>query len=172
MNGGVGRYEGDGAFVIDKGPEGYGNVGVCFAEDRGGEVRPADLDKGFVGVGGLNCAGGIEPSGCAGEGRRALGGGGLNAVRDLNSGRTRRLCLRLGFAFAPGGIVSYGLIKLRSSTMNDISVGAGGAREYGSAPEDGMRMGLVQRGQGQHWTDSELGGNPVAAGGSGRVVHG
>jgi len=89
----------------------------------------------------LNSAGRIEPSGRAGEGSRALGGGGLDGVRDFNSGGTRRLCLRLGPAFAPGGVISSGLIKLRSATMDDISVGAGGGREHGSAPEDEERMG-------------------------------
>jgi len=74
---------------------------------------------------------GIEPSGPAGEGRRAFGGGGLNAVRHFNSGGTRRLCLRLGFAFVPGGVVSCSLIKLRSATMNDISVGMGGGGSTG-----------------------------------------
>ena len=142
-NGGFGRYERDGAFVIDEGPEGDRKVGVCFAEDRGGKVWPADSDKGFIGVGGLNCAGGIEPSGSAREGRRALGGGGLEGVRDLNSTSTRRLCLRLGLARAPGDVVSCGRIKLRSATMHDIRVGMGGGRQYGSAPEDEMRMGWV-----------------------------
>ena len=73
----------------------------------------------------MNSAGGIEPSGRAREGRRALGGGRLDGVRDFNTGGTRRLCLRLGLAFAPGGVISSGLIKLRSATMDDISVGAG-----------------------------------------------
>jgi len=109
--------------------------------------------------------GGIEPSGRAGQGRRALGGGGLNGVRYLDSGSTRRLCLRLAFAFAPSSVISFGLIKLRSATMNDICVGAGGG-------QDVMRMEWMQRGPGQYWTDLELGGNPARAGGSGRVVHG
>ena len=56
--------------------------------------------------------------------------------------------------------------------MSDVRVGAGGGQEYGSAPEDEKRRGWVQQGQGEHWTDSELGGNPVGAGGSERVVHG
>ena len=80
---------------------------------------------------GLNSAGGIEPSGRAGEGRRAIGGGGLDGFRDFNSGGTRRLCLRLGLASAPSGGVSSGLIKLRSATMNDVSVGAGGGGSTG-----------------------------------------
>ena len=130
-NCGVSGYEGDSAFVIDESLEGNGKVGVCFAEDRGGEVRPADSDKGFVGVRGLNRAGGIKSSGRAGEGSRALGGGGLNDLRDFNRSRTRRLCLGLGLAIAPGGVISCGLIKLGSATVNDISVGAAGGRSTG-----------------------------------------
>ena len=84
-----------------------------------------DSDKGFVRVGGMNRAGGIKPCGRAGEGRKALGRGGLNDVCDFNSGNTRGQCFRLGLAFAPAGVVSCCLIKLRSATMKDISVGAG-----------------------------------------------
>jgi len=47
-NSGVSGYEGDGALVIDERLEGDGNVRVCFAENRGSEVRQADLDNGFV----------------------------------------------------------------------------------------------------------------------------
>jgi len=111
-NSGVGGYEGNGTFVIDKSLEGNGKVGVRFAEDRAGEVQPADLDEGFVGVGGLYCVRGIKPSGRAGEGSSALGGGGLNNVRDFNNRSSRRLCFRLGLAFAPGGVVSCSLVKL------------------------------------------------------------
>jgi len=109
-NGGVSRYKGDGAFIIDEDLEGNREVGVSFAEGRGGEVWLADLDKGFVRGGGLNSAGGIEPSGRAGERRRALGGGGLNDVCDFNSGSARRLSLRLGLAFVPHCAFSGGLI--------------------------------------------------------------
>ena len=84
-NSGVGKYKGDSPFVVDKGLEGDRKIGVSFAEDRGSEVWPADSDKGFIRVGGLNSAEGIEPSGHAGEGRRALGGGSLDGVRDFNS---------------------------------------------------------------------------------------
>jgi len=71
-----------------------------------------DSDKGFVRVGGLNGEGGIKPSGCAGERRRALRGGGLKDVHNFNSGGTTRVCLRLGFTCAPGGVLSDGLIKV------------------------------------------------------------
>jgi len=61
----VSEHKGDGAFIIDESLEGNGGVGVRLVEDRGGEVEPADSDMGFVGVGGLNHAGGRESSGCA-----------------------------------------------------------------------------------------------------------
>ena len=124
-NSSVSGYEGDGTFIVDEGLEGNVKLGVCFVEDRGGEVWPADSDKGFIRVEGLNPGGGIEPSGQAGERRKALGGGSLKEIRDFNSGGTRRHCLRFGLAFAPGGVLSGSLIKLPIATMNDISVGAG-----------------------------------------------
>ena len=80
-DGSVDNGEGDGPFAIDKGLERNRKLGVGLFKDGGSDVREADRDKGFVRVRGMRSTGGIEPSGSAGEGRRAL------RRRDLYDGR-------------------------------------------------------------------------------------
>jgi len=117
---------------------------------------------------GLNGVGGIKSSRRAGERGRALRGGGLDDVRDFESGDTRRLCLGFGFAVAPGGVLGGGLIKLQSATINDISVGVGrgrstrvlcGRRGGGDWPRgDRGNFGLTQSLAGTLWGQGGLGG--------------
>ena len=88
-DGSVDNGEGDGVFAIDKGLERNRKLGVGLFKDGGSNVREADTDKGFVRVRGMRSAGGIEPSGSAGEGRRALRRRGLHDGRDFGRSSPR-----------------------------------------------------------------------------------
>jgi len=63
-------------------------------------------------VRGLNTVGSSTSSGRDGERGRAFRGGGLDDVPHFDCRDTRRLGLGLDFAFAPGGVLGGGLIKL------------------------------------------------------------
>ena len=105
---------------------------------------------------GLNGAGVRKSSRLAGEGSRALERGGLHDPRDFNSRSTRRLCFRLGPTFGPGGFVSYALIKLRSATVNDIRVGAGGGSSTGVLQRVSRGRDGCSRGRGNMGPTSSL----------------
>ena len=79
----------------------------------------------------MRSAGGIEPSGSAGEGRRSLRRRGLHNGRDF--GRcSPRAWGALAFSLALCGVLGCSLVELTSASMNDGSIGgAGGGTQVG-----------------------------------------
>ena len=61
-DGTVDNGEDDGTIAIDKGLERNRKQGVGLLKARGGHIREADPDQGFVNVRGIRSAGGIESS--------------------------------------------------------------------------------------------------------------
>ena len=124
-DGGVDNGEGDSVLAIDKGLERNRELRVGLLEDGGSDVREADMDEGFVRVGGMRTAGGVEPSGSAGEGRRALRRRGLHDGRDF--GRCGpRTGGALAFSLTLSGVLGCSLVELTSASMDDGSIGGAG----------------------------------------------
>ena len=143
----VDNGEGDGALAIDKGLERNLKLGVHFSEDGGSNVREADRDKGFVRVRGMRSAGGIEPSGSAREGSRALRRRGLHDGRDF--GRcSPRAGGALAFSLAFCSILGCGLVEITSASVDDGSVGGagGGGTRMGRGSVGRDRPGWARRG--------------------------
>ena len=94
----------------------------------------------------MRSAGGVVPSGSAGEGRRALRRGGLH-----DSGDFGRCGPRSGGALAFGltlrGVFDWGLVELTSASREDSSIGgAGGGTRVGRGSVGGVGPGWVRRG--------------------------
>ena len=145
-DGGVDNGEGDGAFDIDKGLERNRELEVGLFEDGGSNIREADTDQGFVRVRGMRSAWGVEPSGSAGEWRRALRRRGLHDGR--NFGRCGpRSGGALAFGLTLSGVFGCCLVELTSTSVDDGSIGgARGGIRVGRGSVGWVGPGWARRG--------------------------